>query len=154
MPALRSLLRAVGALAAVGVVAAAVLAYLAFGHPADGTRSTTPDAAVVARSMASADAPAAFRQRPTFVSCGQVGLRSGGTIPAARIACLAATPTAGRELVVVSRTAAGEPIVRYFRTGPDIRGVEIFEDATADQGGGWHRSVCRSGRIDQLGACA
>ena len=145
-----------GALVAVAVVAGAVLAFVTFGigQPTP-TASTAPAASAVASSTTSPDAPASFTDRPTFVSCGQVETAQGAAIPPARIACLSATPTEGRELVVVTPTTAGDRIVRYFRTGPDIEGVEIFEDATADPADGtWHHSFCRSGQIDQLGACA
>lgn len=151
----RTLVMGVG-LIAIGVVAAAVLALLTFGGQPSGSAATTsPDSAVIASSRASADAPASFRDRPTFRSCGAIVLTQGGRIPPTRIRCLAATPDEGRELVVESRTTEGDPIVRYYRTGPDLDGVEIFEDAARDRfGGGWHRSLCRSGRIDQTGACA
>ena len=112
-------------------------------------------ARIIASSMASADAPAAFKDRPTFRSCGRIASPQGAALPPERIACLSATPDEGRELIVVRRTTEGDPIVRYFRTGPDLAGVEIFEDATADRFGdhAWHHSFCRSGRIDQSGGC-
>lgn len=156
MLALRRTVIALGALLAVAVVGGAVLAFLTFGTTPTGSAATpAPLASVVASSMASPDAPAAFKDRPTFRSCGQIELEQGATIPPARIACLSATPAEGRELVVVSATTEGDPIVRYFRTGPDLTGVEIFEDATGDRfGGGWQHTVCRSGQIDQSGGCA
>jgi hypothetical protein len=152
---LRPVLLASGALVAVLVVASGVVAFLTYGMPAaDAPRASTVEA-VVARSAASTEAPTAFRERAVLRSCGAVALPRGGTIAAASIECLVGTPTAGRELVVVERTTEGDPLVRWYRTGPRIAGVEIFEDATADRfGGGWHRSSCRSGRIDQFGACA
>jgi hypothetical protein len=160
MTALRRALVVAGGLLAIGVVAAAVLAYLTFGvgGGAGGSApsgSPAPAADAVASSRASAQAPASFRDRPVFRSCGISTLPPGGAIPPARIACLSATPDEGRELVVVTSTTEGDPVVRYFRTGPDLDGVEVFEDATADRfGGGWHHSFCRSGLIDQTGACA
>jgi hypothetical protein len=156
MPALHRTFAVLGALVAVAVVAGAVLAFLTFGLGQPSAAPTEPAVArIIASSMTSSQAPASFTGRPTFRSCGQIELPQGGSVPAASIACLAATPAEGRELIVVSPTPQGDPIVRYFRTGPDIAGVEIFEDATADRfGGGWHRSICRSGRIDQFGACA
>ena len=156
MLAVRRTLAALGALVAVAVVVGAVLAFLTFGTGQPTAAPTeSPVARIIASSMASPDAPASFRDRPVFRSCGRIELPQGGTVPATSIACLSATPTEGRELVVVSPTTEGDPIVRYFRTGPDVDGVEIFEDATADRfGGGWHHSFCRSGQIDQTGACA
>jgi hypothetical protein len=156
MPAVRSALVVLVGLVAVAVVAGAVLAYLTFGTQ----RAAAPDPSssadgVIASSMTSAEAPVAFRDRARLGSCGDVVLQQGGRIPAASIACLVGSAATGHELVVESPTTEGDPIVRYFRAGPDIDGVEVFEDATADRfGGGWHRSVCRSGRIDQFGACA
>ncbi|WP_375405517.1 hypothetical protein [uncultured Amnibacterium sp.] len=148
--------RALVGLIAIGVVAAAVLAFVTFREePSAASDSASPRSAVIANSMASAGAPASFRNRPTFRSCGEVVLAQGVRIPQARIRCLAAAPAEGRELVIASPTTEGDPIVRYYRTGPDLDGVEIVEDATRDRfGGGWHRSLCRSGRIDQTGACA
>lgn len=157
MLALRRILVVLGALVAVAVVAGAGIAFVTFGlgQQAPAPTSPAPAASAVASSTTSPDAPASFTDRPPFRSCGQVETTQGAAIPPARIACLSATPTEGRELVVVSPTAGGDRIVRYFRTGPDISGVEIFEDATADPADGtWHHSFCRSGRIDQLGACA
>ena len=155
MLAVRRTLVAVGALVAVGVVVAAVLAFLMFGVPADGPSRAASPGAIIASSKASADAPAAFRDRAPFRSCGEVVLAQGGQIPPARLRCLAATPAEGRELVVQSSTVEGDPIVRYYRTGPDLDGVDVFEDATRDRfGGGWRHSLCRSGQIDQTGACA
>jgi hypothetical protein len=143
---------------AVAVVVGAVLAFVTFGlgepSPAPPS-SAAPAASAVASSTTSPDAPAAFTGRLPFRSCGQVEVAQGAAIPPALIACLSATPAEGRELVVVSPTAAGDRVVRYFRTGPDISGVELFEDATADPSDGtWHHTVCRSGQIDQFGACA
>ena len=156
MLAVRRTFAVLGALVAVGVVVAAVLAFLTFGTGQPTAAPTeSPVARIIASSEASADAPASFRDRPVFRSCGRIELSQGGTVPAASIACLSTTPTEGRELVVVSPTTEGDPIVRYFRTGPDLDGVEIFEDATADRfGGAWHHTFCRSGQIDQTGACA
>lgn len=156
MPVVRRTLVVVVGLIAVGVVAAAVLAFVAFGGGSAGSSGTSSQgSAVIAISKASAGAPASFMGRLTFRSCGEVVLAQGVRIPPERIRCLAATPAEGRELVIESRTTEGDPIVRYYRTGPDVDGVEIFEDATRDRfGGGWHRSLCRSGRLDQTGACA
>jgi hypothetical protein len=157
MLALRRTAVTLGALVAVAVVVGAVLAFLAFGTGQPAPAPTdSPVARIIASSMTAADAPAAFKDRPTFRSCGRVDLRPGASLPAERIACLSSTPGEGRELIVVSRTTEGDPIVRYFRTGPDLAGVEIFEDATADRfgGGGWRHSFCRSGQIDQSGSCA
>jgi hypothetical protein len=157
MLALRRVLAVLGALAAIAIVAGAVLAFLTFGtgqsSPVVPTASPAA-ASAVASSTTSPDAPASFIDRPRFDSCGQVQLPQGATIPPARIACLTATSDVGRELVVVSQAGGGARIVRYYRTGPGITGVELFEDATADPSDGrWHHSFCRSGQIDQLGAC-
>jgi hypothetical protein len=158
MLALRRTLTVLGALLAVAIVAAAVLAFVTFGLGQSNppTRAApAPAASAVASSTTSPDAPASFTDRPPFRSCGQVELGQGATIPPTRIACLAATSAEGRELVVVSVASDGARIVRYFRTGPEITGVELFEDATADPAdGSWHHSFCRSGQIDQFGACA
>jgi hypothetical protein len=156
MLALRRTLVAVGALVAIGVVVASVLAFLTFGvGPSGPADAPSSDTGVIASSKASGDAPAVFRDRAAFRSCGEVVLAQGGRISPAGVRCLAATPTEGRELVVESPTTEGDPVVRYYRTGPGIQGVEIFEDATRDRfGGGWHHSLCRSGQIDQTGACA
>jgi hypothetical protein len=156
MLAVRRTLVAVGALVAIGVVVVAVLAFLTFGVRSSGpSAAPSSDVGVIAASMVSPDAPAAFRDRTAFRSCGRIVLTQGRQIPPARIRCLASTPAEGRELVVEASTTEGDPIVRYYRTGPGLDGVDIFEDATRDRfGGGWHHSLCRSGRIDQTGACA
>jgi hypothetical protein len=156
MPALRRTFAALGALVAVAVVIGAVLAFLTFGTGQPTAPGQSAVARIIARSMASPDAPAAFTGRPTYRSCGRIDRQQGAALPAQRIACLSSTPGEGRELIVVSRTTEGDPIVRYFRTGPALAGVEIFEDATADRFGdhAWHHSFCRSGQIDQFGACA
>jgi hypothetical protein len=156
MTALRRALLAVGGLVAVAVVAGSVLAFLAFGVQGSGpSGSPAPVAEMIASSKASADAPASFTGRPVFRSCGAIALAHGGAIPPERLQCLGATPDQGRELVVVTATTEGDSVIRYFRTGPDLDGVEVFEDATADRfGGGWRHSSCRSGRIDQTGGCA
>ncbi len=147
-----------GALVAIAIVAGAVVAFVTFGlgQPSPAVPSSpAPAASAVASSTTSPDAPASFTDRPAFRSCGQVELAQGAAIPPQRIACLSATPAEGRELVVVSPTTDGARVIRYFRTGPDIAGVELFEDATADPADGtWHHSFCRSGQIDQFGACA
>ncbi|MBW4041451.1 MAG: hypothetical protein HIU86_04905 [Acidobacteria bacterium] len=156
MLALRRTFAALGAVAAVALVVGAVLAFLTFGTGQPGAApAESPVARIIASSMASPDAPAAFKDRPTFRSCGWILLPAGAAMPADRIACLAATPDEGRELVVVTRTADDDPVVRYFRTGPDLAGIEIFEDDTADRfgDGTWHHSFCRSAQIDQSGAC-
>lgn len=158
MLALRRIFTVLGALVAVAVVAGAVLAFVTFGigqqTPAARPVSS-PVASAVASSSTSPDAPASFTDRPPFRSCGQVELAQGAAIPPSDLACLSATPGEGRELVVVALTTEGDRIVRYLRSGPDIDGVEIFEDATADPADGtWHHSICTSGQIDQFGACA
>lgn len=158
MSATRVMLAVLGAVVALVVVAGAVLAFVAFLPSAvQPTATTTPAGSDLAASVAAAspDAPAAFRDRTPFTSCGTVQLQQGDPIPATRIACLVGGTTAGRELVVTSPTTDGDPIVRYFRVGPGISGVQLFTDATADpNGGGWSRTTCTSGRIDQYGACA
>ncbi|MGT2426912.1 hypothetical protein [Amnibacterium kyonggiense] len=156
MPAVRRLLAGLGALLAVAIVAGSVVAFLAFAvEPAGRPARPAPAASVIARSTDSPNAPAAFKDRSPARSCGRIEVEQGATVPADRIACLAATPAGDRELVVVSATIAGGPVVRYYRTGPDVDGVVIFEDGTAVRPGGrWRRIDCRSGRIDQLGACA
>ncbi|GAA2753070.1 hypothetical protein [Amnibacterium kyonggiense] len=156
MLAVRRTFVVLGALLAVAIVGGAVVAFLVFGvQPSASPTGRAPAASVVADSMDSPAAPAAFRDRPPFRSCGQLEVERGGGVPADRIACLATTPGEGRELIVVTSTAEGAPVVRYYRTGPGITGVEIFEDATDDRvGGAWRRLDCRSGQIDQFGACA
>ena len=148
------MLLVLGLLAAVAVVAGATFAVVRFVLPA-GTPGGGVRTAHVEAGGAAPDAPRAFRDRAPFASCGRIELPADRAIPASRIACLADAVDEGRELVVETRTATGDPVVRYYRAGPGIRGVEIFEDATGDpDDGGWHRVDCVSGRIDQTGACA
>ncbi|MGN6443843.1 hypothetical protein [Amnibacterium sp.] len=156
MSVIRRTLAVLGALLAVAVVAGSAVAVAAFvvGSPTP-TAAPAPAAGVIASSMASVQAPQAFRDRPPFRSCGRIDLGRGEALPADRVACLSATPTEGRELIVVSTTTEGDRVIRYFRTGPGIHGIEVFEDATGDRfDGRWHHTVCGSGEIDQFGACA
>ena len=155
MPVVRRALLALGLVVAVVIVASATFAVVRFVVPAATPGEGVRSASVDAQSGSAADAPRSFLDRPPYASCGHVVLGADDPIPAARIACLAEAGDEGRELVVESSTAEGDPVVRYYRAGPGIRGVLIFEDATADPTDGrWHRVACASGRIDQTGACA
>src|SRR5689334_22642837 len=101
MLAIRRTLVVLGALLAVAIVGGAVVAFLVFGvQPSGSPARPAPAASVVASSMGSPAAPAAFRDRPPFRSCGQIEVARSGVVPADRIACLAATPGEGRELIV------------------------------------------------------
>jgi hypothetical protein len=98
---------------------------------------------IIDESRTSADAPAEFRERDLLPPCADVVLDQGTQIPDASVACVEKAGPEGAELAVVQPTIEGDPIVTFYRVGPGIDGMEIWDDATRDTfGGGWHRAVC------------
>ncbi|WP_315095659.1 hypothetical protein [uncultured Cellulomonas sp.] len=94
---------------------------------------------------ATQEAPATFTQRAALPSCGAVELGQGESVDASAWDCLdAAALHDGAELVVTGPTTEGDPITTYYRVGPDIDGLELFRDATADRFGaeGWSHQLC------------
>lgn len=80
--------------------------------------------------------PAAFEDRARLGSCGEVTLDQGEEVPDDAWVCLEESRTTGAELVVTRPTTEGDGIVEYVRVGPDIDGVEVWVDVTADRFGG------------------
>jgi|GEM_PF-2346202 len=92
-------------------------------------------------------APEAFTNRKPLLSCGEFVLGHGAQVPDEAWDCLAAGADAGAELVEVYPTIEGDPIINYYRVGPDIDGVEYFVDSTYDNfgSGEWEHLVCELG---------
>ena len=127
-------------LLAVGAVA---LAGCTMG-PTNGSGYAYPfTTAIIDESRESTDAPAEFRDRDPLPACPAVVLDQGTQIPDASVACVEKAGPEGAELAVVQPTTEGDPIVTFYRVGPTIDGIEIWDDATRDTfGGGWHRAIC------------
>jgi hypothetical protein len=142
----------------VAVVAVALLAL------AGCTTTPSPDhtqypypytSALIDESRASANAPAEFRDRTTLPACDDVLLRQGDEIPDAAIACVEDAGPDGAELAVGRPTTEGDAYVSFYRVGPGIDGIEIWEDGTRDAfGGGWHLGTCRDVSVLAPGRCA
>jgi hypothetical protein len=100
--------------------------------------------AIIDESRASQDAPEEFRTRPQLPACTDVVLDQGAQIPDASVACIETAGPEGAELAVVQPTTEGDPIVTFYRVGPGIDGIEIWDDATRDTFGDkkWHRAEC------------
>jgi hypothetical protein len=88
-----------------------------------------------------------FASREDLFSCGEY-IRAQGVSwdePQEGWDCLAEHLEDGAELVLVSPTIEGDPIITYYRVGPGIDGLEYFTDASFDKFGGdtWTRTVCK-----------
>lgn len=68
-------------------------------------------------------------------SCGTYELVGGTAVPDEAWACLRHGEATGAELVVSRPTTEGDPIVTRYRVGPDVVGVEVVVDTTADRFG-------------------
>lgn len=99
---------------------------------------------LVVAGCATTGAPAAFVDRAPLVSCGDVQLDQGESVPDDLYRCLDDAAATGAELVVTMPTTEGDPIVHYYRVGPQIDGVELFVDATRDAFGSrrWVHLLC------------
>ncbi|MDQ3900138.1 MAG: hypothetical protein M3319_06700 [Actinomycetota bacterium] len=88
--------------------------------------------------------PAEFSERGMLPSCGQITLDQGEQIPADTLRCLDDAFDTGAELAVTFPTVEGDPIVRYYRVGPGIDGLEIFDDTSQDRfgAGRWNHMLC------------
>ena len=106
----------------------------------------------LAESKRSGTAPELFLTRTPLFSCGEFVLGQGATVPQNAWDCLAAGVDGGAELVIVKPTTEGDPIISYFRVGPDIDGVDVFTDSSLDKFGveGWRQESCSI--IDAPGA--
>jgi hypothetical protein len=100
----------------------------------------------IAASRSSPDAPASFKERTKLESCGEFVVElAAESFPDDALACLDAAFDSGAELVVQVFTIEGDPVVFYYRVGPDIEGIEIFVDSTLDPyGAGWSHQSCPS----------
>ncbi len=98
----------------------------------------------LAESKRSGIAPEAFTNRKPLFSCGEFVMGQGAEAPSAGWDCLAAHLDTGAELVEVTPTVEGDPIISYYRVGPDIDGLEYFNDPTFDTFGAdtWTHLVC------------
>ena len=85
-----------------------------------------------------------FEDRAPLDSCGELVLGQGESVPGDAWDCLASGVDTGAEFVVAMPSTEGDSIRYYFRAGPEIAGVEIFIDATADAWGTgkWDRRLC------------
>jgi len=90
------------------------------------------------------DAGSIFTDRAVLASCGELRLGQGEEVPAEAWACVDAAFDTGAELAVEMPTTEGDPIVTYYRVGPDIDGLELFTDTTRDNFGPqtWSHEVC------------
>jgi hypothetical protein len=127
------------------VVAAGML--LLSGCAVNGTTHSGYDypfsVSIIEESRTSSSAPAEFRDRDPLPKCEDVSLEQGTQIPDDSVACVEKAGPEGAELGVVQPTTEGDPIVTFYRVGPGIDGIEIWDDATRDAfGGGWHRAEC------------
>ena len=102
--------------------------------------------AIIDESRSSADAPEEFRTRTPLPACDDVVLDQGTQIPDASVACIEEAGSDGAELAVVQPTVEGDPLVTFYRVGPGIDGMEIWDDATRDTFGDkrWHRAECET----------
>lgn len=89
----------------------------------------------LAESKSAGNAPRGFLDRSSLFSCGEFVLGQGAVEPREGWDCLAARLETGAELVVVSPTIEGDPVITYYRVGPDIAGIEVFEDSSFDKFG-------------------
>jgi len=111
---------------------------------------TASDATVsAAPSPTAADGPAWFTSRTPLEPCGQFGPPNNTEppdVPDAAWQCLVDPDADGAELVLTRNSVEGQPIVTYLRAGPDIDGVEVIADNTADTYGsaGWTHYRCAS----------
>lgn len=98
----------------------------------------------LAESKRSGAAPEAFTNRKPLFSCGEFVLGQGASMPPAAWDCLAEHLETGAELVEVQPTIEGDPIMSYYRVGPEIDGMEYFNDPTFDKFGAdeWTHMVC------------
>ena len=100
-----------------GLLVAGACATTGSQPPADGV--PTPSGA---RGAGDAVAPAAFVGREPLQSCGDVRLDQGESVPDDLYRCLDEAAATGAELVVTMPTTEGDPIVSYYRVGPQIDG--------------------------------
>ncbi|NLF04134.1 MAG: hypothetical protein GX593_03885 [Actinomycetales bacterium] len=113
--------------------------------PDEGTPEYLGDfAEQLAESKKSGAAPDAFTNRKPLFSCGEFVLGQGATTPQEGWDCLAEHLETGAELVVVAPTVEGDPIMTYYRVGPEIDGMEYFSDPTFDTWGAdeWEHMLC------------
>ncbi|QNE46386.1 hypothetical protein F1C58_05320 [Glaciihabitans sp. INWT7] len=101
--------------------------------------------------------PPEFTDRSPLVSCGEIVLAQGDTVPPGAIRCMdEAAGKSGAELSISSPTTEGDAIISYFRVGPEIDGIDQFVDATRDSFGPrrWTYQHCRGNvTISEYGAC-
>jgi hypothetical protein len=84
----------------------------------------------------SENAPKGFHDDLSRKSCGEVTLDQSEQIPADAVACIdAAIGSLNAELVVVSLTTEGDPIVAFYRTAAGAPGVEKITDGEFDRYG-------------------
>lgn len=106
-------------------------------------------------SQSSPEAPAEFRERAPLSLCPVVVLEQGKAMPASMFDCLNYGFDSGAEMVAIQPTTEGDPVVTYYRVGPDIDGVDIVTDMTSDKfGGGWHVQHCTTTTdVNELSGC-
>ena len=92
-----------------------------------------------------------FEGRAPLESCGELSLAEGETVPADAWDCLEAGVETGAEFVVAV-PADGAVTRYYFRTSPEIAGVEMFIDATEEKWGTgkWDTRTCTGEDFDTI----
>lgn len=106
-------------------------------------------------SQSSPEAPAEFRDRTPLSLCPVVVLEQGKAMPDDTFDCLNNGFDSGAELVLIQPTTEGDPVVTYYRVGPDIDGVDMYTDMTVDKfGSGWHIQHCTTTtNVNELSGC-
>lgn len=114
-------------------------------EPDEGTEPYLFDFAdKLAESKRSGNAPEAFTNRKPLFSCGEFVLGQGAALPQEAWDCLAEHLDTGAELVETMPTIEGDPVITYYRVGPEIDGLEYFTDASFDKfgSGEWTHGSC------------
>ena len=111
-----------------------------------------------AAARQSEKAPDGFSNALPRKSCGDVTLNQGEKIPTTAVDCIdAAIGSLEAELVVVSLTTEGDPVVAFYRTAVGTLGVEIFTDGEFDRFGPktWtHENCPQTTTLTSLQGCS
>ncbi len=135
-----------------------LIATLAISGCAAFPRDQTLPSDLFAAARQSEKAPDAFSSALPRESCGDVTLNQGEKIPTTAVECIdTAIGTIEAELVVVSHTTEGDPLVAFYRTAAGTRGVEIFTDGEFDRFGPktWtHQNCPQTKTLTSLQGCS
>lgn len=100
---------------------------------------------VIGSALAAVNAPAGFHDGIDRESCGQFTLKQGETIAPVAVGCINdARGKHAAQLVAVSPTTEGDPIVTIYRTDVGRSGVKVFIDNEFDRWGAptWSQRQC------------